>query len=146
MVQYQFTNEEHTLPKVPHGNSSRSTPHKRQPKSTRDLLKEQVENSKPRETCRQVEKELSGIESNQISTSSLPRNTQQAASMRRNLFQSKVHSDPIMALIDLHKKECHHFIRALQLLPTPACVLATEEQLRQLVLNCTHKKIWSNAS
>ena len=72
VVRYQFTSEEHTLPKVPHDNSSGSTPYKRQPKSTRDLLKEQVENSKPQDACRQVENELSGIESNQISTSSLP--------------------------------------------------------------------------
>ena len=36
--------------------------------------------------------------------------------MRQNLFQGRIHSDPIMALIDLHKT-----VRALQVLPTPAC-------------------------
>ena len=139
MVRYQFTSEEHALPKVPHGNSS----YKRQPKSTRDLLKEQVENSKPWGACRQVEKELGGIESNQISTSSLPQNTQQAASMWQNLFQGRIHSDPIMALIDLHKTECHDFIRALQVLPTPACrgrIMPAGIELY------TRKKIRSNAS
>lgn len=47
------------------------------------------------------------------STSALPRNKQQVASFRRNLFQSPVHSDPIMALVDLHKNEYSNFIRAL---------------------------------
>ena len=84
---------------------------------------------------RKVEKEL-GLSAE--STSSLPRNTQQAATIRRNLFQDK-DCDPIMALIDLHKTDYSHFIRSLQLLPTPACILATDEQLHQLVLNCTQE-------
>ena len=63
VVWYQFTSEEHALPKVTHDNSSGSTPYKSQPRSTRDLLKEHVENSKPQKACRQVKNELSGIES-----------------------------------------------------------------------------------
>ena len=140
VIRYQFTGKEHALPKVPHGNLTGSTPYKRQPKSTRDMLLKHAENNKPREAMRLVEKELGGIKSDQISTSSLPRNMQQAATIRRNLFHDKVHSDPIMALIDLHKTDYNHFIRALQVLPSPACILATDEQLHQLVLNCTQEK------
>ena len=51
------------------------------------------------------------------------------------------HSDPINALIDLHKiDQYNHFIRALQVLPSSACILATDEQLHQFVLNCTLEK------
>ena len=42
-----------------------------------------------------------------------------------------------MALVDLHKNEYSDFIRALQILPSPACILATKEQLDELVMNCT---------
>ena len=139
VIRYLFTGEEHPLPKLPHGNSSGSTPYKRQLKSTRDLLKVQAEESKPREAVREVEKQLCGIDE-QISTSSLPRNTQQTATIRSNLFQGQAHSDPIMGLVDMHKTGFNNFIRALQILPTPACVLATDEQLDQLVLNCTQEK------
>ena len=39
----------------------------------------------------------------------------------------------------LHKIECHHFIQGIASVTDSCCVLATEEQLRQLVLNYTHK-------
>ena len=70
----------------------------------------------------------------------LPRNMQQAATIQCNLFHDKVHSDPIMALVDLQKTDYNHFVRALQVLPSPACILATDKQLHQLVLNCTQEK------
>ena len=62
------------------------------------------------------------------------------ASIRRNLFQSSPFSDPIMALTDLHKTEFPEFVRALQILPSPACILATDEQLQELLINCTQQK------
>ena len=133
LIRYQFTCEQYNLPKVSLGNSHGSAHYKRQPKSSRKLLKEQLQYSKPQEACRQVEEQLGGIENNELSVSRLPRNTQQALSICRTLFQSRAQSDPIMALIYLHKAECHHFIRELQVLPAPACVLAPDEQLRKLV-------------
>jgi hypothetical protein len=42
-----------------------------------------------------------------------------------------------MALVDLYKTELSGFIRSLQLLPSPSCVLATDAQLQELVVNCT---------
>ena len=140
IVRYHFTNEEHSLPKAPHGNSEGFTPYKRQLKSTRDLLKVAAKTNKPQEACVQVEEELGGIDK-VSSTSALPRNKQQVASVRRNLFQTSSFSDPIMALVDLlHKTEFPEFVRALQILPSPACILATDEQLLELLLNCTQQK------
>ena len=131
LIRYQFIGEQHTLPKVPHGNSHGSTPYKRQPKSTRNLLKEQLQYSKSQEACRQVEEQHGGIKNNELLVSSLPRNTQQA-SICRTLFQSRAHRDLIMALIDVPKA-----VSSLHLGTASATsVLATDEQLRQLVLNC----------
>lgn len=121
---------------MPHGNSKGSTPYKRQPPSTRDLLRTAAENDTPKVACRKVEKELGGIEK-VASTSSLPRNNQQAATIRRQLFSSGNNSDPIMALVDLFKTELSGFIRSLQILPSPSCVLATDAQLQELIVNCT---------
>ncbi len=43
-----------------------------------------------------------------------------------------------MALMDMHKAEGFSgFIRALHILPSPASVLATDDQLKELVCNCT---------
>ena len=121
---------------MPHGNSKGSTPYKRQPQSTRDLLRAAAESDTPKAACRKVEKELGGIEK-VASTSSLPRNIQQAATIRRQLFSSGNTSDPIMALVDLFKTELSGFIRSLQILPSPSCVLATDAQLQELIINCT---------
>ena len=49
IVCYNFTFDEHPLPKAPHGNSARSTPYKQQLHSTRDLLKTAAEMKKAQE-------------------------------------------------------------------------------------------------
>lgn len=136
LIKYHFIGKEHDLPQMPHGNSKGSTPYKREPPSTRDLLRTAAENDTPKVACRKVEKELGGIEK-VASTSSLPRNNQQAATIRRQLFSSGNNSDPIMALVDLFKTELSGFIRSLQILPSPSCVLATDAQLQELIVNCT---------
>ena len=133
LIKYHFAAGEHDLPEAPHGNSKGSTPYKRQPQSTRDLLRIAAEDHKPKVACKKVEKELGGIE-NVDSTSSLPRNSQQVATIRRQLFTFSNHSDPIMALVDLFKTELSGFIRSLQLLPSPSCVLATDAQLQELII------------
>ena len=45
-----------------------------------------------------------------------------------------------MTLIDLHKTDYPDFIRALPILPSPMYVLATDEQLQELVVNCTQQQ------
>ena len=136
LVRYHFT-EIHPLPQLPHGNSKGSTPYKRQTPSTKELLQTAVETNKPKEACRNVEVILEGIESNEISSSVLLHNKQQASTIRRQLFQSQCNSDPITVLVDMHKTEFTDFIRSLQILPSPTCVLATDVQLQELVKNCT---------
>ena len=96
-----------------------------------------METNKPKEACRKVEVILGVIESNEISSSVWPRNKQQASTIRRQLFQSQCNSDAIMALVDMHKTEFTDFIRSLQILPSPTCILATDAQLQELVKNCT---------
>ncbi len=42
-----------------------------------------------------------------------------------------------MAFVDLYKTTMSGFIRSLQIIPSPMCVLATDAQLHKLVINCT---------
>ena len=141
IVRYHFTNEEHTVyyPRfLMETRGGGSTPYKRQLQSTRDLLKVAAKTSKPQEACVQVEEQLGGIDK-VPSTSALPHNKQQVASIHRNLFQCSSFSDPIMAIVDLYKTEFPEFVRALQILPSPSCILATDKQLQELLLNCTQQ-------
>ena len=136
LVRYHFTDEVHALPQLPHGNSKGSTPYKRQTPSTRELLETAIETNKPKEAFRKVEEISGGFASNETSSSVLPRNSQ-ASTIKRQLFQSQSNYDPIMALVDMHKTEFSGFVRYLQILPSPTCILATDEQLKELVKNCT---------
>lgn len=140
LVKYHFTGDVHALPKVPHQNSKGSTPYKRQLTSTWELLREAVKTNNPKEACKKVEEQLQGTQ-NVIGVSALPRNKQQAASLKRQLFPSTSSTgfDPIMALVDLYKTSMSGFIRSLQILPSPMCILTTDAQLHELVLNCTRK-------
>ena len=88
-----------------------------------------------------MEEQLGGIE-NPAGVSALPCNKQQAATVKHQLFPTA--SDPIMALVDLQKTKMSRFIRSLQLLPTQMCVLATDAQLHQLVVNCTNRSKFGN--
>ena len=136
VIRYHFKNGVHSLPRIPHRNSKTSTPYKRQPPSTREMLRDVIKTSKPKEACSIVEKQLGGIH-NEAGPSALPRNRQQAATLKRQLFPTSTY-DPIMALVDMHKHNMSGFIRSLQILPSPICVLATDGQLHELVANCTN--------
>ena len=139
VIRYHFTNEVHPLPRIPHTNSKTSTPYKRQPPSTREMLRDAIKTSKPKEACKLVEEQLGGL-NNPAGPSALPRNHQQAATLKRQLFPSNTSRtyDPIMALVDMYKNNMSSFIRSLQILPSPMCVLATDGQLHELVANCTN--------
>ena len=109
MIKYNFSEEAHALPRVSHRNSNTLTPYKRQPPSTRELLRDAVKTCKPKEACKKVEEQLGGIK-----------------------------NPAGVSAVDLHKTKMSGFIRSLQLLPSPMCVLATDAQLHQLVVNCTN--------
>ena len=61
VFRYHFTNEIHPLPRFAHKNSKTSTPYKWQTPSTRELLRDAVKTSKPKEACTIVEVKLGGI-------------------------------------------------------------------------------------
>ena len=105
-----------------HMGIQRGQHHKKDSHQAQEICYVQLQRMTPKVACRKVEKKLCGIEK-VASTSSLPRNNQQAATIRRQLFSSGNNSDPIMALVDLFKTELSGFIRSLQILPSPSCVL-----------------------
>jgi len=55
---------------------------------------------------------------------------------RHNLFTDS--QDEFTAILEWHRLNCNeNFIRAVQAVPKPACILATDIQLDQLEINCT---------
>ena len=69
----------------------------------------------------------------------------QAANIRRRIsFATGERSaDPLIAAIDLARTKYSAFIRNIQINPTPMCILATKEQLGELITNCTHPQDFS---
>ena len=135
LIHYFFTGEEHPVDLKSHGNSKTSTPYKRQVCSTLEQLKKAAIVKKPKEACRDVENQVGGVDS-APSSSTLPRNRQQAANIRRKLPFSSSSMDPLMAVVDLSRTKHSDFIIAFQLHPTPLCILGTKEQLNEMESNC----------
>ena len=52
-------------------------------------------------------------------------------------------ADPLIAAIDLARTKYSAFICNTQINPTPMCILATKEQLDELIANCTHPQEFS---
>lgn len=70
------------------------------------------------------------------SVTDLPRDRQQIRNVRRNLF-SVDHKDEFAAILQKCKVDNDEpFIRCIQAVPEPACILATDHQLKQVEVNC----------
>ena len=103
----------------------------------KEVCKERKEKN-PKQILEIVDREMGGIEKS-CSSSSLPRNKQQVRNVKRNLFASST-TDEFSALLARCKVETEGFVRCIQAAPEPACVLATDFLLDQLVLNCTNEE------
>ena len=137
-VHYGFQNEQHPIIHAPHRKSKGTTPYKRTKPTTIQRLKEVCHDGKeknPKQILEIVDSEMGGIEATS-SSSYLPRNKQQVRNVKRTLFAS-TKSDEFSALLARCKIDTEGFVRCIQAAPEPACVLATDSQLDQLVINCT---------
>ena len=66
----------------------------------------------------------------------MPRDRQQIRTVHRNLF-SVDHKDEFVAILQKCKVDTDDpFIRCIQAVPEPACILATDHQLKQMEVNC----------
>ena len=147
-VQYSFDATEHSIELKPHQNAKGSgmPPYRRQKKSTMEKLDSAVRETKSAtRAVKKVYQESGGIQ-NVRSGSELPRNVQQAHYLKKKQeVQSKPtasrNADTLAAIMHQCKETStgpHAYIRAVQAAPEPVCVLATDQQINDLVRFCTN--------
>ena len=149
-MRYFFERKEHMIELKPHGNAKRSdaVPYRRTMPSTVKALKDALPSHSPKFAVNKIYEEKGGI-SNAFSGSLLPRNVRQAYNLNRkgqtenstNLKdKSKLTHDPLAAVM-LDCKESYgkkdSFIRLVACAPEPMCILASDQQLDDLVRFCT---------
>ena len=145
-VDYQFTGTEHKIILKAHGGSKTADkPYIRTQKSTLASLKEAVSSNQPRIALDKVAEELGGM-SNGSSSGSWPKDIKQAYNLKSRIDCKRqnvaVTSDPYMALVmqckEDAKDEKSAYIRQVTCAPEPIVILATEEQMNDIVKFCTN--------
>lgn len=146
-VNYQFTDKEHRIPIKAHGSSkSESKPYIRTQKSTINRLKEAVATSQPRIAVDKVAEEVGGM-LNGSSSGSWPKNIKQAYNLKTRVHckssEVAATSDPYMALVMQCKEDAKDqktaYIRQVTCAPEPIAILATDEQMDNMVKFCTNR-------
>ena len=146
LLHYCFDNEEHTVMTRPHGNSKSNTGFVRTMPSTLSKVRELSEDLRPKHVVSKLSQSVGGI-IGASSASQLPRNRQQSADCRRQLFSSKSpasHSrDPLFPLMLMCKesegsKSSSHtqFVRIVTNSPQPMAVLVYDWTLRDMERFC----------
>jgi len=141
IVQYWFeSGNEHKVAIKPHGNRK----HKRQPfcrthPSAMTLIKEESENSTPKDVVSVIYKKQGGL-MGASSVGELPRDRHQISNIRSKTTNTSICSakglkDPLYMVMEQSKLcECEEkFVRVVNACPEPMCVLATDQQLNDLV-------------
>lgn len=143
IVQYWFeSGHEHKVQVKPHGNSKRckqSFCHTLP--STIIALKEEAKKHTPKSAVNAVYKKSGGI-MNASSLGMLPRNREQVANLRRgsetsgtSICSNKSARDPLFMVMEQSKicESGDKFVRVVTASPEPMCILATDQQLADLV-------------
>jgi hypothetical protein len=131
---------------MPHGNSKgKGSSYYRMKHSTKVNVMEAAKKMKPREAYHKLFKESGGIEGCQ-SVGDAPRNFKQILNMRYKLSDPIPHKDSLYEVMKRCVEEqsrSEPFIRCVQAAPEPACVLASEYQLNDIVRFCTNQEQFS---
>ena len=99
-------------------------------------IKEIAKDHKAKEIIEIIDSEKGSIE-HIDSVTDLPCDRQQIRNVRCNLF-SVDHKDEFAAILQKCKVDNDKpFIRCVQAVPEPACIVATNHQLKQMEVNCT---------
>ena len=145
LLMYCFENEEHTITVPPRKRAKNAKPYFRTKPSVVLEMKKRLENKKRPSVVYDEVFELGGGVMGMKSTSSVPRNVEQVKNINRNTTAGgKLESakkDELFLLISKGKDEedsGNAFIRNVQASPFPACVLATNGQLEEIVKHCTN--------
>ena len=139
-VQYGFDRNEHPIDVKPHGNSKGKKPFSRCKASTLKMLKRSAEAKPPLQALRQVENIRGGGVVNAKSGCDLPRNRKQVYNLNYNRPQTtlpkSIPRTDVLAQVMLMCKETsgsQAYVRSVEAAPEPMCILATDQQLADLV-------------
>ena len=146
LVQYWFNSgREHKVIIKPHGNSKQKQPYCRTNPSTMAMIKQESKNGGPKDTVCKVYNKQGGMMGAK-SLGELPRNRAQVANMRRSndttasLCSKKSLRDPLFMVMEQCKLQDgkDKFVRTVTACPESMCLLATDQQLNDLVRFCTN--------
>jgi hypothetical protein len=137
VVQYWFASGvEHSINIKAHGNSKIKTEsYCRTHPSTLSAIKDYGKDHAPKETITAIYTAEGGIiEANSVGK--LPRNRQQVSNYRRGatvpLCSKKSQKDPLFMVMEQSKLCGETFVRIVTATPEPMCIMATDNQLRDL--------------
>ena len=137
LLQYEFDEEEHPVRKKPHGNAKSSKPFARTKASTLQKIKAKSLCKGPSQVYDEVFKEANGLLGFE-SLEDIPKGRKQVENVK---FNSKAvprrSKDELCDLVEKSKLESEPYIRRIQVTPEPACILATEQQIKDLKRFCT---------
>ena len=137
LLRYESNEKEHPVRKKPHGNAKSSKPFARTKASTLQKIKAKSLCKGPSQVYDEVFEEANGVLGFE-SLGDIPQGRKQVENVK---FNSKpVPRRPKDELCDLVKKsklESKPYIRILRVTPKPACILAAEQQIKDLKRFCT---------
>jgi hypothetical protein len=141
VVQYYFLGGKPLAVRIPsHGNASNSsTPYYRTQPSTLKVIKQECKTKSPSMVYHHVLEEAGGV-STSMSVSEEPRNKSQVYNARKHCslrYESKDEIFDILEMLQNHQTSTDGgFLREVAVSSTPSAVLATKQQLDNLVVFC----------
>ena len=137
LLQCEFDEEEHHVRKKPHGNAKSSKPFARTKASTLQKIKAKSLCKGPSQVYDEVFEEASGVLGFE-SLGDIPKGRKQVENVKLNSKAVPCRSkDELCDLVQKSKLESKPYIRRIQVTPEPACILATEQQIKDLKRFCT---------
>ena len=134
-MQYELEDEQHPVSNAPHGNAKSNKPFARSKASTVEKIKVKTLTKGPSQVYDEVFEEAGGMIAFE-SLANIPKGRKQVENLKYN-SRSQKSKDELYDLVEKSKAESTPYIRRIQLTPEPACVLATEQQIKDVKRFCT---------
>ena len=138
LVQYIFEGREHAISSDPHKNSKKGEGgFFRTKSSVLQKLKSEVKSKMSMAGIYDKAFEDAGGVLNFQARGDLPRNIKQVSNLKYETSGSKTEKDDLYAVLEKSQTDPVKFVRKVQLAPDPACILATDRQLNDVVRFCS---------
>ena len=145
-IEYQFTGKEYDFKILPHGNSKSKGRFARTKTSTINKLRTELLTKAPIIAMTNVSENVGGI-LGVNSSGYLPWNINQACNLKKRPNKIEPTTDPYNALILACKEDAKNpntsFMREVYSAPEPIVVLATNEQVKNVLKFCTNEARFS---